>query len=123
MSIPIYNRGMTSSAAQRAKIGISQSKIEVKETRDRVRQLVESAYTSARNAQKNYEAATRSLTATQAAFDNTQKRYTVGAATNLELASAKTLFENAQRIWTTSKYTYILNMKVLDFYMGKKLTF
>ena len=123
LAIPIYNRGLVKSNTQRAKIGIEQSELDLENTRDQVRRDVENAYTNALNSRKAYQAATRSMQATEAAYENSRKRYGVGNATNLELSSAKTLFENAQRLWTTSKYTYLLNVKVLDYYLGKKLTF
>lgn len=123
LSIPIFNRLATKSSVQRSKVNYELAKIDLERTRDQLKRDVENAFVSAVNAEKSWQATQKSLEATEAAFENMQKRYGVGNATNLELTTSRLNFENAQRDELTARYTFIFNVKVLDFYIGKALKF
>jgi outer membrane protein len=121
MTVPIFNRLSLQSNVQRAQLNVDQASLVLDETKDQLRRELENALVVAKNAEKAWEASVKSQVATRAAFENTRKRFNVGSANNLELSTAKLLFENAQRLETTNKYTYIFRIKVLDFYLGRDL--
>ena len=121
MTVPIFNRMSVQSNVQRARLNLEQSALFLDEAKDQLRRDLENALVVAKNAEKAWQASVKSLEATRAAYDNTRKRFNVGNASNLELSTAKLLFENAQRLETTNKYTYIFRIKVLDFYLGRDL--
>ena len=123
LSIPIFNRRFVRSNVERSQINIEQAELDLEIAKDQLKQDVENAFVAAKNAEKAWLAAQKSLEASEAAFYNTQKKFNVGNATNLELSTARLNYENAQRDNITAKYTYIFNVKVLDFYIGKELTF
>ncbi|MBT8191519.1 MAG: TolC family protein, partial [Bacteroidia bacterium] len=55
------------------------------------------------------------------AFENTSKRLEIGAANTFEWESQKTQMENAEITKLMDKYTYLFNIKILEFYLGKPL--
>lgn len=123
LDIPLYNRHSVISSVQRAKVSAEIARADLEATKDQLRRDVENAFVAARNAEKFWQATQRSENAAQAAYENARKKYNLGNATNLELTTARVNFENAQRDNLAAKYSYIFNVKVLDYYIGKDLNF
>ena len=57
------------------------------------------------------------------AFLNTEKRYEAGASTAIDYADARTLYDNARVNALRAKYDLAFKSRILDFYMGKAMTF
>ncbi|MFT6938024.1 MAG: outer membrane protein, partial [Saprospiraceae bacterium] len=73
-------------------------------------------------AAKQYQAAQRTLNASQKAFENTEKRYELGASTLLDFNTSRNNLSQAEFSSLRAKYDYIFKLKILDFYQGKKIT-
>lgn len=61
------------------------------------------------------------MEAAQAAFGNAQRRFDLGVINTLEYATAGNTLEQAKVSLIQSKYQYIFNTKVVDFYLGKEI--
>ena len=70
---------------------------------------MQTAIANARAAKLELAASERSLEAANAAFDNAQKRYDLGAINTLELTTAKTNLDTAALNVARAKYDYILD--------------
>ena len=82
---------------------------------------VQQAIADARAGKKKLEASEKSLEAQKLAFENTTKRLEIGAANTFEWESQKTQMENAEVQKLIDKYDYLFKVKILEFYLGKKL--
>lgn len=60
--------------------------------------------------------------ATQKSFNVAEERVKAGLSTQLELNLAKNTLINTQSRLTQSKYEYLFNKKLLDFYQGIDIT-
>lgn len=123
MSIPIFNNFSTKSNVQQAEINILRAQYQLEQTRQTLTTSIESAWADARAAQQNSVAQEAALEAAERAFKNTEKRYEAGAATAIDYADARTLFDNARVNALRATYDFAFKSRILDFYMGKAITF
>ncbi len=123
LSIPIYQNGRVRLNVERARLGIVNAQLQETQTRQQLKNDIQTAIANARSARKQLDAAQRTHEAMQAAFANTEKRHSLGAANTLELTTAKTNFDNAENDLITARYDYLFRLKILDFYQGKELRF
>ncbi len=123
LSIPIFNAWQASSAVQRSKVTRSQSEITLQETKNQLRQAVETAYNDALAAEKTYGSAQRQVAAREEAYRMAQQRYDLQAINFVEFQVSQNDFFQAQSDLLRAKYDFIFKMKVLDFYQGKPLGF
>ena len=121
VSIPIYNNHRTSINVERSRLDIINSEVQNRQAKQQLKADVQTAIANARAAQTELAASERSLEAAKAAFDNSQKRYDLGAINTLELTTAKTNLDTAELNVARAKYDYIFRLKIIDFYMGKDL--
>ena len=122
LSIPIFNGLTTKYSVQRARLGAKNQKLVNNQQRQQLKTDVQSALIQARTAKLAYYAAEKSTEAAQMAYENAEKRFTLGTINTLELNTSRNLRDRAELDLLNAKYQYIFNMKVLDFYMGKGLT-
>ena len=72
--------------------------------------------TNTRQHKKNAEAM-------QESFTYTEKKYNAGMANNYEYTLARNNLTKAQSDMLQSKYDFIFKLKVVDFYMGRPMSF
>lgn len=121
LSIPIYQNGRVRLNVERARLGIVNAQLQENQTRQQLKNDIQTAIANARSARKQLDAAQRTYEAMQAAFNNVDKRHSLGAANSLELTTAKTNFDNAENDLINARYDYLFRLKILDFYQGKEL--
>lgn len=121
ISVPIYQNGRVRLSVERARLGILNAQLQETQTRQQLKNDIQTAIANARSARKQLDAAQRTYEATQAAFANTEKRHSLGAANTLELTTAKTNLDNAENDLIIARYDYLFRLKILDFYQGKEI--
>ncbi|TVP47620.1 MAG: TolC family protein [Mongoliibacter sp.] len=122
LNIPILSNFRNRSNVQRARLQKRLSEIQEVETRNQLRQDIESAYTNANASRQSYRASQQRVSSLEEAFRISQQRFDAGAINFADYQLAQNNFFNAQADLITSKYTYIFRVKVLDFYLGNPLT-
>ena len=122
LSIPIFNRLTTKSAVDRAKLSKRQAELDLELSKDRLQNDVETALTNAKAADKTYEANKKIYLARKSAFENAEKKVSVGSGTSFQLAQAKNELNIAQTNRLNAKYDLLFKIKVLDYYLGRPLT-
>ncbi len=123
LNIPIYQNGRTSASIQQSEINILQTKLANEQIKQKLKSDIQKAITDAQSAKRQYAAAEKSAKATQAVFENTKKKFEIGAASSFELTTAKTNADVAQSQLTSSKYNYLFKLKIIDYYLGKPIKF
>ena len=122
IGIPVFNGWQVSSNIQRSKIQEDLASISAKETRNVLRQTIETAYYDAQAAVKVYDAAKRQVEALEESFRSTEKSYNLGALNYVDYQVASFNLFSARSNLVRSKFDYIFKLKVLDFYLGNPLT-
>jgi outer membrane protein len=83
---------------------------------------INQAIANARAAQRSLQAAEAAVEAAEAAFENARNRFDLGAINSLEFSTARLNLDQAQISLLRAKYSYIFNVKQIEFYQGKTIT-
>ncbi len=121
ISIPIYNNHRNSIAVERAQLGVLTQELQNRQQRQFLQTAVQQAINDTRAAREAWLAGRRAVEAAQAAFDNAQKRFDLGAINALQYSTARITLDSAQVDLIRAKYQYLFNLKNVEFYMGKPL--
>jgi outer membrane protein len=121
LSIPIYNNHRNSIAVERARLGVLNQELQNRQQRQLLQTVVQQAINDAMAAREAWMAGNKAVEAAQAAFDNAQKRFDLGAINALQYSTARITLDAAQVDLIRAKYQYLFNLKNVEFYMGKPL--
>ena len=122
LNVPIFNNFRNDISMERAELNIKNQQVLNNQAKQRLKSDIQTAIANARAAKKSYEASSRANEAADAAFNNAQRRFDLGAINTFEFSTAKANLDRSEIDLTTAKYQYLFNLKVVDFYVGKKLT-
>ena len=123
LSIPIFNNWQANASISRAKIGVLQAQYSLQEAKNNLRKTIEQAQNDARSAQKKFIASKKSVEYQEESFQYTQNKYDLQLVNSYDYNNAKNTLFKAETDLLQSKYDYLFKTKMLDFYMGKPLTF
>lgn len=122
LSIPIFTKYSTKTSVAKSKIAVKQAELSGRETEKSLLQDVELAYQNVQTGQGRYSAAQKQMDASEVSYRISEEQFKLGMLNTVELVKAKSSYLNAQKELTQSKYSLILNQKILDFYMGNAIT-
>ena len=122
MNVPIFNRYSNSAGLQRARISKQRAEIASLNTKNQLRQNIETAYNSALAALNTYNATLKRVAALEESFRATEQRYNVGGVNNIDYQVASNNLFSARADLIRNKYEYIFRTTILDFYLGNSIT-
>lgn len=123
IQIPIFNGLATRSTMNRAVVNRQLADITLLETKNTLRQTVETAYNNAVAASKTYQSTDKQVKARDEAFRMTKQRYNLGGVNFVDYQVAENNLFQAQSDLLRAKYDLIFRKKLLDFYQGLPLEF
>lgn len=118
LSVPLFNNQRNKYATDQARIRHEQAKNQVEAKRQSLEREVQQAITAQRGAYRQYEAAQRAQEAAGESLRLAEERFTAGAATSLDLNTARTNLDRATADGITAKYNYVMAAKYLDILQG-----
>ncbi len=121
LNIPIFNNWQTNSAVALSKIDLQFSKNNLLQQKNELRKQIEKALADVKASKKQYEFSKKSLELFNDAYIFSEKRYTLGLINSFEYNNSKNKLFKAKSEKIRSKFDYIFKMKIIDFYLGKKL--
>jgi outer membrane protein len=123
LNIPLFNGLQTRSSIVRARINKSTAELNSQLARNQLSKTIQQSYADANASLKKYTATVKSLESLKEAFKYTEQKFNVGLVNSVDYLNAKTNLNKAESDLLQAKYEFILKTKVLDFYLGKPLTF
>lgn len=123
LSIPLYDNRNTKSSIQKAKIAKLNSRLQESSTQKELYATVETLWLDANSAQKKFIAAKSNVESAQASYDLVNEQFNVGLKNATDLLTERSNLLAAQQEFLQSKYTAILNVQLLKFYMGDDILF
>lgn len=121
ISIPLWNKGKTRSNVKQNDFQLRQAELEAKQTELDVRSSLEKEYLNVVSMQHKYLAAEESNNAYEETFRVFSSQFEAGSVSTTELLQQQNNYLSALNEFIQSKYSYLLNCKVLDVYMGKEI--
>ena len=123
LSIPLFNGFQVSSNIQRSKVNKRLTELNVLESKNQLRQSIETAYNDAVAASKTFIASRKQVEALEESFRVVKTQYNLGVVNFTDYQVSNNNLVRAKSDMLRSKYDYIVKLKILDFYEGKPLTF
>ena len=123
LNIPIFNNWRTRSDVQRSLLNRKRSEINAQEIRNQLRQTIETSTNDLTAASKSYAASGKQVKALEESFRIIENQYNLGAVNFVDFQVSANNLYIAKSDLLRAKYDYIFKRKVLDFYLGKPLSF
>jgi len=118
VSLPVFDRLATYDQVRQARIQHDNARLALEDQRQQVALEVRRAHLDYRAAHATLREARASVRAATQALDAVTERYRAGSATMLELTQARATQLQAASTEITSRYTALLEQKLLDYYVG-----
>jgi len=119
ISIPLFDRGNTDLATQRAQIAQDNARLGLKDRQQQIGLEVRRAYLDYRAATQQLDAAVAQLRAAALSLQASQQRYNVGAATLLEVTQARATQLQASSALVTARYGLLFQKTLIGYYVGE----
>lgn len=121
MNIPIFNRQATRNNIRTAQLSLRGQQLTLTNAEQALRKQIEQAWYNADAAYGKYVASQAALASARVAFDYVEQKVAAGRATVFDFNDAKTRMEKAESNLVQSKYEFVFQSKILDYYRGKPL--
>ena len=118
LSIPVFNAFSVKANVKRSQISLERSKLQLQQASLDLESNVYQAFVDAQGSRKAYQAAQKSVTSQELAYQYAKDRYDAGATNAFDFSQSKLRYDNAQVELNRSKYDYIFKIKVLELYFG-----
>jgi outer membrane protein len=119
VSIPIFDRGSTQAATERAQIQAENASLALATQRQQVALEVRRAYLEYEAARQQLAAADAQQKAATLAVTTTQQRYQVGAATLVEVTQARASQVQAQSAYINARNNLTFQQSLMSYYTGE----
>ena len=119
VSIPLFDRGSTDLATQRAEIQAENARLALEQQRQQVAVEVRRAYLDHQAARQRLAAAQAQQRAADQALAATRERYRVGAATLVELTQSQAAQVQAASALVNARYNLVFQQSLMSYYTGE----
>lgn len=121
LNIPIFNKYQIQTAVKQSKIQYENALLTEKQTSIDLFNSIQQAHLKSQASIANFKAAEKNYETAKKSYEYAIDRLELGSINQLEVNLAKTNLDNSLSKLTQSKYEYLFNTKLLDFYQGKKI--
>lgn len=122
VSVPIFNKNRTKARVTQSQIALEQARLVNKQTEIDIRQNILQEYRNVVASGSNYEASDVRRNAYLRSFEAYRAKFEAGSITTVDLLQQQNNYINAMNDFIRNKYGFMLNRKVLDVYMGERIT-
>ena len=122
LRIPLFQNWSIATGARNAKLSRRMAELELESRQNALYKEIQQATADAAAAYNQYKAGEHNVSAMQEAFRYTEQKLAAGAVTATDYTVAKNNLFKAQSEMLRSKYQYVFQVKIIDFYKGVPLT-
>ncbi|MFW0716088.1 TolC family protein [Pedobacter sp. N23S346] len=123
LQIPIFNGFTARSSVRRAKITYQNTLTSEQLAKNNLNKVIFQATTDLKAAESRYSSTQNAFDAQKDAFYVVEQRYNVGLVNSLDFSTAQTNRNKAEIDFIQAKYDLLFRAKVIDYYLGKQITF
>ncbi|WP_269425620.1 TolC family protein [Pedobacter punctiformis] len=123
LQIPIFNGFTARSNVRRAKITYQNTLTQEQLAKNNLNKVIFQATTDLKAAQSRYSSTQNAFNAQKDAFYVVEQRYNVGLVNSLDYTTSQTNRNKAEIDFIQAKYDLLFRAKVIDYYLGKPITF
>jgi len=123
LSIPIFDNYRRTITLRKAKVSYESAINNELLAKNNLNKVINQAVLDLKTAEKRYYSTQENFHSATDAFEVLQQRYDVGLANAVELSTQQTAKNKAEFDFIQAKYDFIFKSKVIDFYLGRPITF
>ncbi|MHA4894478.1 TolC family protein [Pedobacter sp. PWIIR3] len=123
LSIPIFNGLQAKSGVKRASINLLQVQADEQLAKNNLNKIIYQAVADLKAAASTYESTTKTFNARTEAFSVIEQRYNVGLVNSLDYSTSQTNKNKAEIDNIRARYDFLFRAKVIDYYLGRQITF
>jgi outer membrane protein len=123
LRIPLFNNFQSRINVKKAKIRYASAAVDEQRVKNDLNKIVNQAVLDLRAAHQRYRSAELAFASMDETFHVFRERYAVGLSNAIELSTAQTNRNKAEFDFITSRYNLIFRSKVIDYYLGRPITF
>ncbi|MEJ5992925.1 TolC family protein [Pedobacter sp. Du54] len=123
LQIPIFNGLQARGGVNRAKINLMQTETQEQLAKNNLSKIIYQSVADLKAAEARYQSTTNAFLAQKDAYYVIEERYKVGLVNSLEYSTAQTNRNKAEIDMIQAKYDLLFRAKVIDYYLGKQITF
>ncbi|RZL64640.1 MAG: TolC family protein [Pedobacter sp.] len=123
LQIPIFNGFTARSNVRRAKITYNNTLTQEQLAKNNLNKVIFQATTDLKAAESRFGSTQNAFNAQKDAFYVVEQRYNVGLVNSLDYSTAQTNRNKAEIDFIQAKYDLLFRAKVIDYYLGKQITF
>lgn len=116
LNIPIFDKLSTYNSVKSAKINLANYQIQLEEEKANLTKEIEQAYANVIASKEKYISAKTYLAAAEKSFNYEEIRFEAGGSTIFQFNEARARFEKAQSDLIQAKYSFLIRVKILEFY-------
>ncbi len=122
LNIPIYSRGTVRTRVRQNNIALQRQELSHEQSMLTIRQNIAKEYQNLLSNYNKYKVSEQSVRAHEESYLAYKNRFEYGSITAVELLQQQNNFLNALNQYIQNKYSFILQRKIVDVYMGKDVT-
>ena len=123
LSVPIFNRFSTRNSIRTARLNQETQLLQLENVKKGLYKEIQQAYYNAVAAKAQYESSSEATLSNKAAFDLMSAKYEYGKANITEFNESKNNWLKSMSDLARSKYEYLYDISLIDFYRGRGLDF
>lgn len=123
LQIPIFNGFLVRSNVRRAKISLENTQVQEQLIKNNLSKIITQAVYDLRAAESRFSSTKNAFDAQKDAFYVVEQRYNVGLVNSVDYSTAETNKNKAEIDFIQAKYDLLFRAKVIDYYLGKPITF
>lgn len=123
LQIPIFNGFAARSNVRKAKINFNNYKVQESLAKNNLNKIISQAVLDLKAAEARYASTQNAFNAQKDAYYVVEQRYNVGLVNSLDYSLAQTNRNKAEIDMIQAKYDLIFRAKVIDYYLGRQITF
>jgi outer membrane protein len=121
LTIPIFNNGRAKNQVKQSKILLKSALFEQSATKTQLQQDIEQAYSNMVSAFKRQQTLNEQVGSYAESFRAAEVRFNNGVGNSIDYLTAKNNLDKSRSALISAKYDYLLRVKILDYYQGKRL--
>lgn len=121
LSIPIFNSLSVKTSVKNAELSFKNSQLNVKSKEQQLFKEIQQANNDALAFYEKYIASLQNVKSLEESFRYVQEKFNIGALNATDFTVAKTNLFKAKSELIQSKYQFVFQLKVLDFYKGAQI--
>lgn len=123
LSIPLFNNFNSRIGLKKARIRYENVMLDEQRVKNDLNKIVHQAVLDLKAAEQRYRSAELAFASMEETFYVFKERYAVGLSNAIELSTAQTNRNKAEFDFITSRYNLIFRSKVIDYYLGRPISF